>query len=252
MTLLLRIQHASMQRTDSRDQQAADVEDLFAAGGDFINMTEVGSTENRTVQPLLREAAADHRYRLLLPGGYGEAIAVRESLFLTPAATGRVAAKGVTRPFVIHRAGKYPDRAARWVAVDVPGYGRIVDVVWHTNPHDTDPHMHATNLRINRGAAALVKRKGKGPRVVFASADTNVDDHGDGARSSTKPLRDAGLVSCWDEAGKHPGTLGSRTVDVVYRYRPDARVQLAGVHLLPRRHSDHRALMALYEVSPLG
>lgn len=256
---LIRIQHASFQRTDSKAQQEADVDATFKAGGDFINMTEVGRTENRTVQPLLREAARDHGYQLFLPTGYGEAIAVREALYgvqhvargTLGAAPGRVAAKGVTRPFVTHITGKYPDRAARWVAVDVPGIGRIVDVVWHTNPHDVDPHMHATNLRINEGAAQLMRRKGKGPRIVFGSADLNVNDEGDGARASTKPLRDAGLISCWDEAGKHPGTLGPRTVDVVFRYRPDARVSLQGVHLLPARHSDHRALMASYEVRPL-
>lgn len=238
------IQHASCQRDDPRDQQRADAAAIFAAGGDFIGLTEVGHTENKWMQPFLQAEAREHGYRLFLPGGYGEAIAVRASL-------GRVIGKGVTRPFVTHRVGQYPDRAARWVTVNVPGLGLICYVVWHTNPHDTQAHMHATNVTINRGVAGLVRRKGQGARLVFGSADTNVDDDGDGPHASVRPLMDAGLVSCWDDAGKHPGTLGSRTVDVVYRYRPDKRVHFHDARVLPKRNSDHRAIQASYDVAPL-
>lgn len=238
------IQHASCQRDDPRDQQREDAAAIFAAGGDFIGLTEIGTTENRWMQTFLRTEAAQHGYRLFLPGGYGEGIAVRASL-------GRVTGHAVTRPFVTHRAGQYPDRAARWVTVEIPGLGRVCYVVWHTNPHDTDTHMHATNLTINRGVGALVRRKGQGQRVVFGSADTNVDDDGDALRASTRPLRDAGLVSCWDESGKHPSTLGDRTVDVIYRYRPDQRVTLVEAHALPKRNSDHTPVIATYNVRRL-
>lgn len=244
-TRRLRIQHASFQRTDPRAQQAEDVEALFAAGGDFIGLTEVGYRENPHVQPLLRHAARAHGYRLYLPAGYGEGVGVRANL-------GRVAGKGVTRTFVDGRAGQFPDRNARYLTVDIPDVGRVTHLVFHANPNDADPARHAQNLLINAGVAQVAQRKGRGHRIVFASADTNVDDARDnGPRSSTRPLREAGLVSCWDESREWPDTHGTRTIDVVWRYDRDSRVTLAGARRLPRRNSDHRPVMAAYDVKLL-
>lgn len=240
----VRIQHASMQRDDPRDQQAADVDAIFQQGGDFIGLTEVGPAENKTAGPLLRQAALDHGYRLWLPAHYGEGIAVRQTL-------GTVTGFGVTRPFVRGVGGQYPDRGARWVTVGVPGVGRVCYIVWHTNPADNRADRHATNVIINTGVASLTRRKGKGSRIVFASCDDNVDDATDNHPSaSTAPLRQAGMVSCWDERGQWPNTLGSRTVDVIWRYRPDARVHLTAARRLPRRHSDHAPIEAVYDIRP--
>ena len=240
----LTIQHASGCRTATAEAQEEYVTAMFKRGGIFIGMTEVGNVENPKVQPLLREAAEHHGYRLYLPGGYGEAIAVRQDAGLN------IRRHGYKGPFVKGRARQYPARGCRWVTVDHVLYGRVTYIVWHANPADNEPARRATNLVINRNVAALARRKGKGTRLVFASADTNVDDATDkGAGSSTKPLYDAGLVSCWDALGKHPGTDGSRTIDVIYHSEKDARVRVTAAHRFPLAGSDHHAIEATYSVA---
>lgn len=244
--LELRYGHYSMQRTDPRDQQAADVKVQFARGHQVIAWTEIGPTENPAGRALVKAAAKAHGYQLYLHGGEGIAVRI-------PGAV--VIAKGYGlngKPFVAGRSGQYPDRGLVWITVEAPDYGVLTFGVFHSNPQDTLPARHATNLTIARNVAKTVKAKARGNHIMVVSADTNVDDAHDGPSSSTAPLTRAGLVSCWDERRKHPGTLGARTVDVIYRYKPDARVRLTGCRAYPKGHSDHRGMQATYVIRPIG
>jgi len=238
------IQHASAERSNPRRAQKRFVEAAFDRGGNVITFTEVGSKENKHVQPLLKAAAKAHGYRLFLPGGYGEALAVR-----FPGST--VLGSDFAGPILPSAPGRYPSRGVRWVTIRHPTLGVLTFGVYHANAHDiSDRGVRAVNKRLSEGVVDWVDAKASDGRLVWVDADTNVNDATDGHQgTSTWPLTRAGLVSTWDEAGTYPGTLGGRTVDRILRLR-NARVTLLETRVYPLAGSDHRAISATYAVAP--
>lgn len=92
--------------------------------------------------------------------------------------------------------------------------------------------------------------------VVFVTGDVNLGDQrgpGQDPDDVYSKFYRAGLVTCWDDAGKYPDThgKGGKPIDLIARYYNDTRVQFVKAEVGPLRHSDHQKITAEYSILDL-
>lgn len=243
MTKTLHIMQASMQFSDSRDQQREDLEDVFTRNADAIAGTEAAQDPLRG---LVARVGENHGYQVTLgPGGGWTAVHERHELLTTgyvhvinpvkrPARLGGHAARGI--------------HVARFLVAGV-GPVEVLEQHWVTGVHDQagrrEQHERQTKAILER-----LRKAGQGRRLAFFLGDVNLDLAREWPELWTRPLKAAGATSVYDELelDKLPDTAGRSTLDVIASYDKDTRVKAVKVKAWPRGFSDHRCVSAWYHV----
>ena len=249
-TTTLKMQHSSLQFSDTREQQKKDIEDLFEHGQQFPikTGTEAGpdAPEHNANRVLLKEIAADFKHNLQF--GTDSWIAVD---------------RGIVKE------GSFR-RDAVFVADNDETWGRGHDSVFATVSFEhIDPrlarigvaachyplrgvHPGDVNYAINRRYAdklgAWMKRAGMGSNLAFINGDFNVND----------ALADwnygNNFTSMGDELGQHPNT-GHGPIDGFCSYNRDGRVSAGWFKVLDDseffQFSDHFVVRGAWEIKHL-
>jgi hypothetical protein len=250
-TNTLRIGHASLQYDDPDTQVRADVDHFLTEIRPVVGgLTEVGSDE----APIVRAACDAAGYLLIRPHDRTgrrtrEPIVLRKDavqlvdyghVWVIPESPGRLSEGG-------HEA-----RGITWAEFLWEG-NRITHNVFHVlRGYDGELHRDPEILEQIRAIGRQVRRTAEGRSLGFASGDLNHDPDDKSDNLPTRILRDAGLVSAWEDIGRpDTPTHGRRTIDHVFRYRGDTRVDEASAARAFRRYSDHRQIVAAYPIESL-
>lgn len=103
----------------------------------------------------------------------------------------------------------------------------------------------------NRKLAGRIGRRlmfmARGKRLSFFGADTNIA----GSPSVTDQTLIPGMITCWEEVGRWPGT-GYGNIDIIARAKKDKRVKCVSARVYRDKalflHTDHFLVEAEYEV----
>lgn len=234
----VRLRHCSMQFSDPRRQKAADARAAFVGLPHVVTFTEVGKGQNNEGQALLRAEATRRGYSIYFDG-YEGGIAVRFT-------AGHVIAHGYEGPIVKGKAGDHPHLGLAWVTVTHRALGTMTFGVTHWLNRDSERARAKVNNALTKTAGDFLARKATGDALAFLAGDTNRDDR------RRDVLVGIPYKTCWDELGIWPATLGTRTVDMIASHDKDLRVRCIGARTLPRAHSDHRQIEAVYAITPIG
>jgi hypothetical protein len=248
----VRIQHTSMQFSDSVLQHQRDAKKIFDRAQDkdvwLMSGTEAGGgKKNHDLRDALIKEAGEH-------GFYINASTLGEWVALNKKFLGSFA-KGYAGPFIKGTTGvgvaggAHAPRGVAWASGTAKEHrlGRITIGSAH---YLTKRSMavSGSNQPLINGIANWAQAKGKGNSIVFLGADTNTNDR----RSdvfNTKPL-----TTIADELKKWPATVGTTTyIDVIASYDHDGRVKAKSYNVLDDKefflNSDHYLLDAVYEIT---
>lgn len=245
-TTELRLQHSSLQYSDTAGEHLRDAERLFTharrAGNVFVSGTESGPANSLHAQ--IPAAAHRHGYAIELAGGTWVAVDRR---------FGAIVARGFL-PVFPELAHRHPPAGIVWIRVR-PRNRRIAPAVSYGSSHWlTRRALRASGIRSNRRLARAVDRwairHGRGRSLVFYGADVNLDDR------SRDAFAGGPLTTCWDELRTWPGTrVTGRTIDVLASLDWDARVSCRRARRLADRdlflYSDHDTIEAGYRIELL-
>jgi hypothetical protein len=240
-TLRLRLAHASMQFSDTAKQQAHDVNVVFNRGYDIITGTESGP--DNALHGLVLRAAPDSGYRLA--AFRSQWVAFRADLITGGWRKGYVPSVESTEGV-----GRHPDRGIVWGSGNVKGFGRVTAGAGHLLTHGEKPGdpNYRLNTRYARDIGEWGAEAASGNKIVFYGGDQNSND------AVRDTFRGKPFTSCWDELGKHPGTHGKRTIDVLASHDTDRRVKCVSARVLRDSqvflNTDHFLIEAVYEVKP--
>lgn len=249
---LVRIQHTSMQFSDSLAQHKSDAKKVFdrAVNKDVWAMTgtEAGSgKKNHDLRDALIEEAKDHDF-YIQAHGTGEWVALSKKHLTS-------FQKGFEGPFIEGTSGvgvgggAHAPRGVAWASGTARSFrlGRLTFGSAHylTNRSEV---VSGSNAPLIKGINDWAREKGKGANVVFLGADTNTND------KRTDVFNGRPLTSISDELKKWPPTLGTTTyIDVIASYDHDGRVKAKSYNVFNDREfplfSDHYLLDAVYEVT---
>jgi hypothetical protein len=234
-----------MQFNDRPAAQRVDAEKIFSLGSDVITGTEAG---RESLKEILRDAAKTHGYAIFLSEP-GEWIAVRDGL-------GKVRRSGLVPVLPGQRGparlGGHAPRGIFWTEVLIPEVGVATFATGHFLTKGRSPRTRRgrQNIAYQKALADFTRSRGRGSRLVFFSADTNLNDR------KIDVFGGGPLVSAWDEVGTHPSTHGPRggTIDVIARHTGDGRVRFTHAEALNALglSTDHYTIRAVAEIRPLS
>lgn len=239
----LRCQLSPMQFSDTDQQMAKDIDDLFSRKKDVLGGTEAGGELSKPMPDLLRAAAKQYGYKLHI--GRGDWVAVRKALAAGKFETGYVPVLEST-----DGAGKHTDRGIPWVSCETKHLGRLTVGAGHylTNGRRPGDPNYKLNTRYADAIGEWAEKHGKGSGVVLYLGDQNIPDR------DYDTFRGSPLTSCWDELEKYENT-GHGNIDVIASYDRDGRVTCTGARALDdqefRQNSDHFVTEAEYRVEHL-
>lgn len=239
----LQLQHSSMQFSDTPAAQLADAEKVFTVGSDVITGTEAGA---EAFLRILRAAARMHGYTFHA-SGRGEWIAIRDGLGVVRREGMIPVLKGQRGPA---RLGGHAPRGIFWTEIEIPHVGLVTSSTGHylTKGRTLMTFRGRENRRYIEALGAFALEHGRGSRLVFFGADTNMNDR---TAQVVGPL----LTTAWDELGLHPSTHGPHgsPLDVIASYNHDGRVRCVHAEVLDRLHlnTDHQTIVATYAIRPL-
>jgi hypothetical protein len=252
MTKTLHLGHLSMQFSDSENANAHDLDVILGIGFDALSVTEFGDFHRNGVA-----AAREHGYRLVHPKGsngrhVGSAWFLNEKMRLMDAAWLQVV------PAVSGPAREGGHGARGILTADCRFMGEEVSLsTGHLVTAGGDPGRRREQIEHAQAMARQVARNARGYDLAFFSGDLNDDDQVGltPEQSVNNVFASSGLVTVWDELGKHPGTLvhrGSRTIDVVGSFRRDRRVVAKAARVYTDSEitlrTDHLLVSAWYQI----
>jgi hypothetical protein len=212
-TTTLRIQHTSLQFSDTRLAHRHDARAIFhharAVGNVLVSGTESG--RHNSLWHAIPAAAADHGFALHLHPT-GDWVAVDRHW-------GAISHRGYVAVLAAHPGGKHGPRGIVWARVRP--HSPHLGTVSYGAGHWLAPHLaghQIGNRHMARAVGHWARHQGEGPSLVFYAADTNQDD------AHLRPFGSQPLRTCWDELGHHPPTRTSHTIDVVASLDWDQRV----------------------------
>lgn len=103
----------------------------------------------------------------------------------------------------------------------------------------------------------LVQERSKDKSIAFFSGDFNIDEDADDRVKTPGFMQDTfkefDLVSIYDERDTPASvdTFGKRKIDIIGRSKLDERVKGIAVRVSPKQNSDHKFVLATYQVSGL-
>jgi len=246
---LIHLMHASMQYSDTKDQQLHDASAVFEYAKAnkvwWVTGTEANAASDRAN---FAKGASDHGFRFFHDGG--DVWVGVNSAITKPEV--QVNAKFY---LVIHgKAGSYPNRGP--LRVSFPSaYGRINVLACHYNlsgpKHPRAPGAKQ-NPQLAREIGRLTRLFGRGTGLVFYGGDQNLHDEKPGVDT----FYGQPLTSAWDELKHYEHTHpGRETIDVIASYNNDTRVSAKYVHALDDTklalHTDHYPVVAGYDIKSL-
>jgi len=246
----LRIIHSSLQFSDTRKQQEADVRAVYGYARKrraiFLAGTEAGGS---TLHELLVKHARAYGFGVFVHGS-GEWVA-------TNLAYAKVKAKGFVGPLIPSTAGSglkasQGAHSARGIAWQTARYGDL-DVTMGVSHFLTDrsEKVSGSNAPLIAGIGSWGRDKGQGKALVFFSADVNENDQ------RQDVFKGQPFTTCWDELRKWPGTHGSSkvrgsTIDVIASYDRDGRVSAKAARSVDdselQLNTDHFLIEATYSI----
>lgn len=249
---LVRIQHTSMQFSDSQAHHKADAKKVFdrAADKDVWAMTgtEAGvNRKNHDLHDALVKEAKDHGFYLMAHDS-GEWVALNRKHLTS-------LDKGFAGPFIKGTSGvgvaegAHAPRGIAWASGTAKSFklGRLTFGSAHYLTNRSEA-VSGSNQPLIDGINAWAREKGKGVNVVFLGSDTNTND------KRTDVFNGKPLTTIADELKKWPPTLGTTTyIDVIASYDHDGRVAARSFNVFNDQAfplaTDHYLLDAVYEVS---
>lgn len=246
--VVVRIQHTSMQFSDSVGQHKHDAKAVFdravAKGVWAMTGTEGGG---KSLHSALVAEAKSH-------GFYINAHKDGEWVALNPKyLTGFE--KGFAGPFIPGTKGlkaaqgAHSPRGVAWASGKAKNYklGRLTFGSAHYLTNRSEA-VSGSNDRLVRGISEWAKKHGAGVNVVFLGADTNTSDKRQDVFNG-KPL-----TSISDELKKWPSTMPSGgKIDIIGSYDHDGRVKAKSYTVLDDKEfflaTDHYLLDATYEIT---
>lgn len=233
------VMHASMQFSDTSQQQRADANAIFARAAErkvwWVTGTEANQAEDSAN---FAAGAKRYGYNYIRKGG---------DVWV---ALGGIAAGRVEREWIKvipGVAGRHPERGVLRVTFPTKQLGRVTVLVCHYNlARGSGPQ---DNPKLAREIAAQAVKWGKGTGLVFYGGDQNLKDE------NVDTFLGGPLTSVWDELKTHPPTHGQQTIDVVATYDRDGRVKAAYGRALDdtkfKLATDHYLVEAGFDVVPL-
>jgi hypothetical protein len=230
----LRMQHSSLQFSDTRAQQAHDVEQLFKKGTLFPIKTGTEASNTNPLFELIREAAGDYKH--VIHNARGNFIAVDRKI-IKPGTV----KKGEV--FIIsndHLVGKMHDRVMPTLVfthVD-PRIGRVAVSASHFATKGAKPGQpnYKANVLYSRKIGEWMRTAGRGSAIAFNAGDYNTNDreldwtHGQNYTSMADEL------GAWQNTGHGP-------IDGFCSYDRDGRVKARSFVVLDdsemKMHTDH-------------
>jgi hypothetical protein len=247
-TVDLRVQHNSMQFSDTRAQQMFDAEAVFDLARKrstlFVTGTEGGGDG---VSDALTKQSKAFGFVLNLHKT-GDWVAVNTQL-------ARVVASGFEGPYIRGTTGLKASQGAhspRGIVWATAKFGKLTATmgsVHYLTQRSTA--VSGSNAPLVDGIAAFGADKGKGRQLVFINGDMNLDDE------KQDVFRGQPFTSCWDELKKYPATYGEtklrgRTIDISASYNADGRVSCKSARVLDDKDlklfTDHFVIEATYSV----
>lgn len=251
-TALVRIQHTSMQFSDSKLQHSHDAKAVFDRAQDkgvwAMTGTEAGvSKKNHDLHDALVEEAGKHGFYINADPS-GEWVALNKAHLTN-------FKKGFAGPFIKGTTGvgvaggAHAPRGIAWASGTAKSFhlGRLTFGSSHYLTNRSEA-VSGSNEPLIKGISAWGAQHGKGNGIVFLGADTNTNDKR-GDVFSGRPF-----TSISDELKKWPPTLGTTTwIDVIASYDHDGRVRAKSYNVFNDKafplYTDHYLLDAVYEVT---
>jgi len=250
----LHLMHASLQFSDSREQQRADITRILNRAKSrevaWLTGTEAAaSASGNSNHELLEDLAPKFGYRYARRGGDSWVAVSKDwvdggwdvySEQIVPGEAGDHSAKSVFAvSFMSERLGaEVTVMAGHYLTRGRP---------------ESKVAAQRVNAKINtayaRGIGEYAKKKGKGAALVFYGGDQNIVDRTDDTFMGEP------LTTAWDELKKWENT-GHGNIDVIASYDHDRRVSAAYCRALDDKefplHTDHFLVEAGFDVLPLG
>lgn len=249
---LLRMQHTSLQYSDSPAQQEQDIHDLFEQGKRFpIKTGTEGASDKGSDNmnfPFLKKYAAEYNHAIHI---------VRDNWVAIDRAI--IEPKSLTRGelFLVsndNMVGHGHDRVLSFMEFDhiEPGVGHLSVGAIHyatKSRKPSDPNWDINRICANKLSAWMIK-EGAGKNLAFLNGDFNMSD--------ADPKQDWAFGGPWtsmaDELNHHQNT-GHGPIDGFTSYDRDGRVKAKSFNVLDDRemfqHSDHFVCRGVWEITHL-
>lgn len=240
---LLKMQHSSLQFSDTPAQQHQDIHDLFALGGDYPIKTGTEAGSNKNADFLKKFAKEfDHALHIVRANW----IAVDRSIIKKGTLT-------KAEVFVIdndHLVGKMHDRVMAtmsWDHID-PIIGQLSIGACHyptKGARPGDPNYRANVLYADK-IATWMKGVGRGRKIAFANGDFNMPDRTLDWSFGNNFTSMADELKAWQNTGHGP-------IDGFCSYDRDHRVKAKKFQVLTDKEfpqfSDHYVCRGVWEVN---
>lgn len=243
---VLRMQHTSLQFSDSPAQQAHDVEQLFKKGKLFPIKTGTEASNSNALFKLLREAAGDYKH--VIHNVRGNFIAVDRAI-IKPGTVKR------GEVFVIsndHLVGKMHDRVMATLAfthVD-PRIGRVNQSAAHfaTKGAKKGQPNYKANVLYSHKIEEWMKKVGRGSALAFNNGDYNMNDRELDWANGGNFTSMADELKAWQNTGHGP-------IDGFCSYDKDGRVKAKSFKVLDdselKLFTDHYACRGVWSIRHL-
>lgn len=247
---VLRFAHMSMQFSDSFQHQRADIEKVFAQGYDVITGTEVGKNYPHT-RAELRRVAKERGYFYSGPKDYNTWVAVKQSIVAHDSwASGATLALKGSASFKPKPPGRWGKRGLVWGQFSLGGKFGVVSVgaVHYVTRGGSGGRKTALDKAYAKVIGLWGRKHAAGSKLAFVAGDMNLIDR------KNDVFYGQPFATCWDELKKWPNT-GHGNIDVIARYKPDARVTCVSARALTDKqfflHTDHFLIEAEYRITSL-
>lgn len=240
----LHLGHQSMKFSQSDDATEHDAAWMMKnVAPDIVSYTELSDAGSREA---IRRACQSQGYHPILFSQTASGLAFNPEVVKLKSKDYVLGSEAVTEG-----PNAAPKRYICWGHLKLDGE----DIWYHTAhwlPYLAEGHgrVHRHNA-MSRQMVAQVRKHAKSDGLSFFSGDINIDDKDGDISGYNQIMRQAGLLSIWDEMKVYPGTHGgpnSRTIDVIGSYNRDKRVVGKRYKVWPQQRSDHRPLSVWYEL----
>lgn len=237
----IRLGQVSTEYSDPISQRRHDIRMAFELDLDAFGLTEAGEIWEDLARVGERAGYS------VFPGPGGGGFAVHQRC--------TVITDGFVKT-IPRQAGVYGPRGPHWLQMVTPAgnLAHLVEQHWLTGTvlGPTPARREERNVALSEAFALQTAMLAKGPALGFWLGDFNVDERKDDGSDPAGPkaiLREAGLVSIYDDLGRRPRkTTKFKALDWIGHVASDKRVTAVDVEVLEGFNSNHAPLVATYDI----